>query len=189
MKILIVDNGTNYKTELEELFSDHEITTLPLNSNINTTDQYDLVVLSGGHIFNLQENPNVYAREMEIIKSSTTPILGICLGSEIITLAFDGQISTTDHYERGVLPINIVCDDPIFSNITSPFEVYENHKNIISKLPDDMTPLATSVDGIEIFKHKTKLIYGMQFHPEMFKEIGIKNTLISNLLNIINNKN
>ncbi len=186
MKVLIVDNGTSYIEKMINLFDGCETEIAPFNSSgLERNSLYDLIVLSGGHIFDLENQLDKYNKEIELIKSTRVPILGVCLGCELIAVAFGGKMRSLDHFERGVMKIEIVTENEMFDGVDSGFEVYENHRRVIDKLPDCFEILAVSDDGIEMFKYKNKQIYGMQFHPEMFREIGTNRTLIVNLLKFI----
>lgn len=44
-----------------------------------------------------------------------------------------------------------------------------------------------SKDGVEIIKHKQKIIYGFQFHPEMFPDQTQGDELFANLINLVQN--
>lgn len=188
MNILLLDNGSAYTDKIVATIQPHNVHTLPFNTPIDESQSYDLIILSGGHVFDLLSQSDIYQNEINLVQTTDIPVLGICLGSEIITLAFGGEIKTLDRYERGVLSVNITSPNPLFCNISSPFAVYENHKNIITQLPKDFEILAESQDGIEIFKHKNKVIYGFQFHPEMFSDLALKNEIINNLMQIIKSR-
>lgn len=185
MNVLVVDNGSSYLDKLLNLFGNAKTEVVQFNSMPEEKDFYDLVVLSGGHVFDLEENKKLYEAEIRLIQNSRMPILGICLGSEIIVKAFGGEVRSLDHLEKGVMSVNVIKDDLLFKNIKPLFEVYENHRKVIDKLPECLELLAESVDGIEIFKHRDRFIYGIQFHPEMFKEIGVNSVLVDNLLGLI----
>lgn len=82
MRIRLVDNNSNYLTELTRLLAPHEISRLPFNSpGLTSTNNIDLVILSGGgHDFPVVGNEFIYKNELDLIDKSECPILGICLG-------------------------------------------------------------------------------------------------------------
>ena len=55
----------------------------------------------------------------------------------------------------------------------------------ISKQSDELVSLAVSEDGIEIMKHKNKLIYGVQFHPEELQDGNNGHSILKNFLSMI----
>ncbi|MEI6144754.1 MAG: gamma-glutamyl-gamma-aminobutyrate hydrolase family protein, partial [Candidatus Berkelbacteria bacterium] len=77
-----------------------------------------------------------------------------------------------------------IQNDPIFANISN-LKVYESHRWIVKKVGEDLLALAKSEDGIEVIKHKNRLIYGVQFHPEMLADDTCDQTIIKNFLTLI----
>lgn len=180
---MIIDNGSKYNDQLRQLFVTDEVVEKPLNEDMRADSSIDLIVLSGGHIFDLQDE--IYRREKELIVNTDVPLLGICLGAELINLAYGGKLEKKRNLDIGVRKIKIIRDDELFNGVEKTFPVYENHRNVIFNLPDELENLAESDTGVEIFRHKQKIIYGMQFHPEMFADIGVKNKMMDNLKKIV----
>ena len=171
MNIFLFNNGTKYLDELRRLLGKYGQTSERENA--------DIIVLSGGHQLSVAKHPESYTDEIELIKSASVPILGICLGAEMIAYAFGATLTPLEKMEKGLIDIEIVKNDGLFSGITN-FKVYENHKWAITKLSDNLEGLARSESGFEIIKHKTKPIYGFQFHPEMCEDKGCGDEIFDN---------
>jgi len=182
---MIVDNGTSYLKKLKTLLVDNELKIIESThvSSINQNEN-DLIILSGGHGFPVMDKQNPYAHEIELVKNSTGPILGICLGYEIIAHAFGAKLELMEGREKGLLEISPIGEDALFKNITN-FSVYESHRWIVKQLPSELIGLATSKDGYEIIKHENRPIFGFQFHPEMFTEQACGDEIFRNFLEVI----
>lgn len=168
MKILLVDNHSKHKDEILSLFNDDVI--VETQEQIGALDDllYDLIILSGGsNTPSVLYNPDSYEKEYLLIKNTSTPILGICLGNEIITKSFGGTLQDFGKINRGEVSVEII--DKNLKEIVkeNPFQVYEAHEVGIKEMPNDFLICAHSKHGPEIIKHKTKPIIGIQFHPEV----------------------
>lgn len=188
MKILIIDNGSSYINSLARLVSPHNVT-IKSYDQISTADTTtnDLVILSGGHKFSVIGHEQIFSKEIEIIQNSAVPILGICLGFELIAHAYGAQMAKLMAKEKNIVELNKLIGDPIFSNLDS-IKVFESHRWVVTDSGDNLIALAESKDGVEIVKHKHKLIYGFQFHPEMFGNSTEGNEIFANFINIVQNK-
>lgn len=185
MKILIIDNGTSYLPQLENLLSGHTFQVVKY-SEIGTTnsDDFDAVVLSGGHDFPVSGNEERLQKEIDLVINSKKPLFGICFGFEVIARAFGARHEVMQNKEHGILDIQVVEPDEIFLNIPN-FKAFESHRWVIKEPVKEMLVLARSKDGIEAFKHKTRPIYAVQFHPEMFVEKSCGDEIFHNFLNSI----
>ena len=123
---------------------------------------------------------------IELIKSSSVPVLGVCLGHQAIGAAFGGKIVKAPEIFHGKLSKVSHNQEKLFENISSPYSVVRYHSLIIEKdsLPDVLQitgVLEENPDIIMAIQHKERPIYGVQFDPESIDtDYGMK--LIENFL-------
>lgn len=168
MKALIINNRTTHLEELRSLFIDSVVIEKEnLDNNLDISG-YDVIVFSGGsNTPTVLEHPEYYTSEINIIKQSKIPIVGICLGAEIIVEALGGELYKLPERHRGGVLLKIE-DEELKSKIGADnLEVSEGHAIGIKTLPKDFISCASSEHGIEIIRHKARPIFGFQFHPEI----------------------
>ena len=168
MEITIIDNGTEFLPELEiicEPYSKTIISVEDLEAH-EPSPTGEILILSGGsRVPAIDEQPEYYQAEIELIKNSDRPMLGICLGFQLIAKSYGGELIKLPQKMSGVKIVDITKEDGIFDN-AKPLEVHAHHLWALNEVPPDLVELARSNEGVEIFKHKAKPIYGVQFHPE-----------------------
>ena len=116
------------------------------------------------------------AEEMHI------PMLGICGGHQALALAFGGKVGPLRAgeddclpYSRdrqlGVIPLKVTAPDPIFSGIEGSLRIVESHFDEVKILPKGFVLLASEKESpIQIMRHPSRPVYGIQGHPEHFSE-------------------
>ncbi len=101
---------------------------------------------------------------------ATTPILGICLGHQIISEVFGAIVGPSPTIKHGKISLITHRSQGIFSYMTQPLPVMRYHSLAIEKgsLPDVLEIQAVAMDDQTIMavKHRIYPIYGLQFHPE-----------------------
>ena len=186
MPILIVDNGTSYLAQLSRLVQ-HAETVVVSWHDISGSDAlagYAGAILSGGHQLPIAGNEEKFANEIEMVRSASVPVLGVCFGFELIAVAFGGHLQEMPHGEKGMLDMDAITHDPVFSGVKH-FRVHENHRWVAKDLPPELVPLAVSRDGVEIIRHITKPIYGFQFHPELVEDCDDGRQLFENATKLL----
>ena len=101
--------------------------------------------------------------------SGKVPILGVCLGHQVIASVFGGKVVRAPEPVHGK-PVEIEHDGKtIFEGLASPFQAGRYHSLIVEResLPDELEISAVSPDGlIMALRHKVHKTEGVQFHPE-----------------------
>lgn len=100
------------------------------------------------------------------------PILGVCLGHQVIAQAFGGKVVRAERAIHGqVWPVYPVegSEDPLFSGMPRPFLATRYHSLVVApaSLPGCLIPTAFTAQGeIMALSHRWLPIFGVQFHPE-----------------------
>ncbi len=179
VKILIVNNGTSYLKEIKNSLNSFEYSIIDFKDlDFKKTKEFTHVILTGGKE---KLDFNKFKEQIKIINKLNKPILGICFGYQLISKNFGSDIKKMSAYSKGKLKIKIIKKDKIFKNLKNKIEIYHDNGYNIKNIKENLIVLAESKYGIEIIKHKTKKIYGFQFHPEKSKD-GLK--LIKNFINL-----
>lgn len=164
MKTLLIDNGSTLTKKLA-LLSPGEEEIVSYDNIPNDISNYSLILLSGSSTTPVLGNEHVFAKELNMIQNTKAPIVGVCLGHELIARAFGATLThfTTQHV--GMTEVTVLENHPMFME-TKSFPVYENHQYGVTEVSDELVPLAKTDHAIAVLKHKTRDLYGLQFHPE-----------------------
>ncbi len=177
--ILLIDNYDSFTYNLVQYFRMLREDVLVLRNdqiNIEQIENMDLdaIVISPGP--GRPENAGIC---VEIVRrfQGVIPILGICLGHQVIAKVFGGKIIEAKAPVHG--KISAISHDgcAIFKDIKNPLNVTRYHSLVIDKgdFPDNLLITSESANGeIMGIRHKTFLIEGIQFHPEaILTEMGL----------------
>ncbi len=114
------------------------------------------------------------------------PILGVCLGHQIIAHAFGAKVRKGQRPMHGKITPVRHDGDGLFAGLPPSFEVTRYHSLAVSRenLPACLSVSAVSADGeIMGLSHRAMPIYGVQFHPEaVLTQFG--HQLLANFINI-----
>ncbi len=180
MKIILIDNYDSFTFNLFHYLSSFKINVdVVRNDKITAKEiikkKYDKIVISPG-----PGNPSQSGNCINIVKSlyKEIPILGVCLGHQIIGQVFGSKIIQAKKLMHGKTSLIKSNRTGILKNLPSHFEATRYHSLIIDKntLSNELEIIAETHDGIIMgIKHVKYNIHGVQFHPESIKTIiGIK---------------
>ena len=135
------------------------------------TDAGDLLIVMGGPMSVNDPDPWI-AEEASFIRSALLagkPVLGICLGSQLMAKALGAAVRPGRAVEIGMTPIHLTDEgkqDPVFATQPETFDVFEWHGEIFD-LPNGCVPLAGSdAAPLQAFRYGSRA-YGLLFHLEM----------------------
>ena len=187
MKIILIDNYDSFTFNLYHYLSSLKVKVEVVRNDEITSKQiiikkYDRIVISPG-----PGNPNQSGNCIKIVKSfyKRIPILGVCLGHQIIGQVFGSKIIQAKKLMHGKTSKIKSKKIGILKNLPSKFEATRYHSLIIDKktLSKELEITAETENGIIMgIKHKEFNVHGVQFHPESIKTtIGIK--ILKNFIN------
>ena len=190
MKIILIDNYDSFTFNLYHYLSSLKVKVDVVRNDKITDKQiikrkYDKIVISPG-----PGNPNQSGNCIKIVKAlhKKIPILGVCLGHQIIGQVFDSKIIQAKKLMHGKTSVIVSNKTGILKNLPSEFVATRYHSLIIDKktLSKDLQITAQTKDGLIMgIKHKRYNVHGVQFHPESIKTIiGIK--ILKNFINYKN---
>ena len=172
MKLLIINNLTQHLEELLLLLSKHDVSVIDfdaLDQSFND-DAYDKIILTGSSWYGVKKYAETkYKAEIKLIKKSKKPILGICLGMQLIAHAYGEELVRNPIKEEGLVEITIIKKDKLVQRLPQHFRGMEKHFWNVENTTKLIT-IARSKKCVEILKHPNKEIYGVQFHPEIQDE-------------------
>ncbi len=135
----------------------------------------DGVVIMGGPMSANDPLPGL-AAELGLIERAVEariPLLGICLGAQLIAKALGARVYRNAYEEIGWAPVHITEEgqaDPLFRGIPSPSNFFHWHGETFD-LPARARWLAYS----DLCRHQAfsyaESVYGIQFHPEITPEM------------------
>ncbi|MCS7027343.1 MAG: glutamine-hydrolyzing GMP synthase [Bacteroidia bacterium] len=142
------------------------------------------IILSGSPASVHQpEAPNITQEVWQKILS--LPTLGICYGAQLIAHKQGGKVEKAAIREYGRANLTQIKDNTLFKNISPHTQVWMSHADSILELAKDYQVIAqTESIPIAAFKHETKPIYGVQFHPEVVHTLQGKEILQNFVYNI-----
>ncbi len=166
MKILVINNHGQYN---HRIYRSLHYLKIPAEMIPNTTTIEEIkekkplgIILGGGPSIERSGNSIDYVNNLDY------PILGICLGHQIIAQAYGGEIGSAGIESYAKTQLNILDENDIFKGLGETMDVWSSHKDEVQSLPPGFKLLAISpVCEIEAMKHEEKPVYGIQFHPEV----------------------
>ena len=186
MKILLIDNYDSFTYNLfhyiSKIKNDVEvIRNDKIDSKTVLRKRYDKIVISPG-----PGNPNQAGNCLKIVKDvyKKIPILGVCLGHQIIGQVFGGKIINAKNLMHGKTSKIKHNKKGLFKNIHNNFEATRYHSLVVDRntFPKNLLITAeTKNKTIMGLMHKEHDIHGFQFHPESIStKVGMK--LIKNFI-------
>lgn len=117
------------------------------------------------------------------------PILGVCMGLEVICEAFGGRLTYARNLMHGKIDEMVLDNqDPLFENCSPRVNAARYHSLVVDQaaLPQQLQVTAYSNDGDIMALSQPQLgVYGVQFHPEsVMTDPTFGRQLIQNFLKI-----
>jgi len=186
-KILILDFGSQYTQliarRIRELNIYSEIH--PYDLDIKTLKEFSpkAIILSGGPNSVYEDDTPKAPKE---IFELNIPILGICYGMQTLINQFGGKVETSSKREFGYAEIRAHGHSKLFKDIQDRsndddhglLDVWMSHGDKVTDIPQNFKVIASNASTpIAAIADEEKLLYGVQFHPEVTHTKQGKNIL------------
>ncbi|EMA55436.1 MULTISPECIES: GMP synthase subunit A [Halococcus] len=162
-RIVVVDNHGQF-THLEgRALRDIGVET-EIVDNTTAPDEIDAdgLVLSGGPSIDESGRCDEYL-------DLGVPVLGICLGMQVIADELDGAVGAGDYGGYADVTVDIDdADDPLVGSLAPETRVWASHADEVVELPEGFVRTGRSdVCDIESMSDPDRGLYGVQWHPEV----------------------
>jgi anthranilate synthase/aminodeoxychorismate synthase-like glutamine amidotransferase len=186
--ILLIDNYDSFVHNLARYFERlGQPTVVVRNDSLDVAQARKLkpaaIVLSPGPC-----TPREAGASLELVRElhAAVPMLGVCLGHQVIAEALGGRIVRAPSPVHG-RPSEIRHDGSgLFNGLPSPIRVGRYHSLVAepATLSYSLRPTAWTDDGVVMaFEHRRLPVYGVQFHPEsILTEFGYE--MLANFLRL-----
>lgn len=177
--ILLIDNNDSFTYNLVELLRrlqvGFSVVTIQDFEPSDIADFSHIIISPGPDVPRVY--PKIYTmlqRYTDTLAFQQKPILGVCLGHQIIGDFFGARVfnlPSPRHGMLGQLHINSAINSKIFANLPLSFNIGLYHSWAVSSqnFPQDLQITATCQDNIVMaIQHKALPIFGVQFHPESY---------------------
>ena len=169
--ILVVDNYDSFTYNLVQALG-----ALGAELQVRRNDEIDVqaihamvpegVVLSPG-----PGRPETAGCCIDLVRrvNEATPVLGVCLGHQALGAAFGAEIELAPEVVHGKTTLVEHDGETLFEGLSLPLEAARYHSLVVSSrdFPEELEVTATAPGGlIMAMRHRTRPLFGVQFHPE-----------------------
>lgn len=179
MKVLALTHGDNVGPGVFEdaiRSAGHELVEwqLPVRGSAPDDAEADAVIVLGGAMHPDEEERHPWLRpELRYLEAQLergTPLLGVCLGSQLLARTAGAEVFRASESEVGWLPVERTeagGADPVTESLPQRFDAFQWH-HYTHALPHGAVELARSRVCTQAFR--LGQAWGVQFHPEVRAE-------------------
>jgi para-aminobenzoate synthetase len=172
MRALLLDNYDSFTFNLYQLIAEitGEQPVVATNDALTweelSTLDVDAVIISPGP--GNPERPRDFGICRRAIEDGNLPTLGVCLGHQGIASVFGGNVVRAPEPVHGRLSAIYHSGSELFDSLPQGFSAVRYHSLMVARpLPEELEEIATTSDGILMaLRHRTRPVWGVQFHPE-----------------------
>ncbi|MED7818870.1 MULTISPECIES: anthranilate synthase component II [unclassified Francisella] len=146
----------------------YEVCVKKTDQEIDDITKYSHIVIGPGpgHPNELKDKYSI----IEYCEQNNIPLLGICLGHQLIAQYYGSNIIKAKQIYHGKTSrVFQIEESKLYKNVPDSFNVTRYHSLIVDKIKNPLVTIATTEDKeIMAFKHKKAKIFGVQYHPEAY---------------------
>lgn len=173
-KILVLDNYDSFvytlNGYLQQLGAETEVLrndVVPESELPSLLAKYDAVLLSPG-----PGTPADAGLSIAVVKQALAtgqPVFGVCLGHQAIAEAMGATVTSAEELMHGKTSQVQHDNSLVYQGVPQPFTATRYHSLAVvaNTVPEDLLVTSKTAGGVIMgLQHRSKPIYGVQFHPE-----------------------
>ncbi len=169
MKVLVIDNYDSFTYNLVQYIGELGADPIVYRNDALLPEAagelgVDRLVISPG-----PGRPESSGYSMEYVRrlAGTLPILGVCLGHQVIAAVYGGVVGRAPEPRHGKTSPITHDGRGVFAGLSNPFEATRYHSLAVTEVPAELQVTARSEDGVvQGLRHRDLPVEGVQFHPE-----------------------
>ena len=184
-KIIVLDFGSQYSHLICRRIREFSVYSELVPYNISPEELKKInpkgIVFSGGpaSVYN-EDSP----KPVNGIFEMGLPVLGICYGHQLIVNKFGGKVKQS-HKEYGSSVLSIDSDSDLLSGIGKSTRAWMSHGDAAESVPEGFEVIGHTENSFAAaIANRQKLVYGIQFHPEVIHTENGVQVLKNFVLNI-----
>lgn len=169
--ILLIDNYDSFVYNLYQYLGELQQKTAVFRNDVITVEE--IKALNPSHIIISPGpcTPNEAGNSLSIVRrfAGSIPILGVCLGHQVIGQAFGGKVVRASRPMHGKTSLVYHDESKIYRELPNPLVAARYHSLVVEKasLPDELEVTAVTGRGeLMGIRHRLYTVEGVQFHPE-----------------------
>ena len=167
--ILLIDNYDSFTYNLAHLFGELGAEVVVRRNDAITADEAEELAPSHLVISPGPGRPGDAGVSTEIVRrlAGRVPVLGVCLGHQVIVAEFGGEVGAAQALVHGKATTVHHDGRGLFTGLEQEFPAGRYHSLAATSIPDSLEVSATAPDGeVMAVRHRQLAIDGVQFHPE-----------------------
>src|SRR4051794_25564322 len=171
MRTLLIDNYDSYTFNLFHLLGEvnGEQPVVVRNDEASWDElgalAFDNVVISPGP--GRPEHPRDVGLSLDALRRAEVPVLGVCLGHQALAYVAGGTVEHAPEVMHGRLSRIRHDGRGLFAGLPQDFLAVRYHSLVVGAVPDELRVTAWTADDVIMgLEHRTRPLFGVQFHPE-----------------------
>jgi len=135
--------------------------------------EFSGAIILGGGMHADEESKHPFLADLKtLIRSAARtnfPLLGICLGGQLIAATLGGRLNHDRDGEKGIARVRLTGQggtDPLFCGLPEEFVTFQWHVDSFTIPPDAVALAGSERCPAQAFRYGST-VYGVQFHPEV----------------------
>ena len=183
---MVVDHHDSYTYNLVHLIAavtgdvPHVVEHDEVSADALLGGRFTHVVLSPGP--GHPADPRDFAVGRDVLLRAAVPVLGVCLGMQGLVVAYGGRVEQVRPAHGEVAVVDHDAEG-LFAGIPPRFAAVRYHSLAAVVVPEVLRVTARADDVVMAVQHRTRPLYGVQFHPESVRS-RLGDRMVANFLGL-----